>query len=128
MDASTARSFADSWLHAWNAHDLGAVLAHFTDDATFSSPLAAQLIEGSDGVLQGKEEIRAYWEIGLQRIPDLRFEIENLYAGVDVLVINYRNHAGGLVCEVLRFGADGLVAEGSGTYLSADAAEASGAA
>jgi hypothetical protein len=49
------------------------------------------------------------------------------YAGVEHVVINYRNHVGGLVCEVLRF--DGaLVTEGHGTYLSDDAAGASGIA
>jgi hypothetical protein len=49
-----------------------------------------------------------------------------LYVGVDQLVINYRNHLGGRVCEVLRFDADGQVVEGAGTYLSDDAAAASG--
>ena len=32
-------------------------------------------------------------------------------------MINYRNHRGGLVNEVLTFDADGLVREGHGTYL-----------
>lgn len=31
-------------------------------------------------------------------------------------MIIYRNHRGGLVNEVLIFGADGLVREGHGTY------------
>ena len=42
------------------------------------------------------------------------------YAGISTLVINYRNQAGGLVCEVLHF--DGpLVREGHGTYLVPEA-------
>jgi len=58
-------------------------------------------------------------------VPELHFEIESLYLGVQTLVINYRNQAGGLVNEVLVF--DGaLVAEGHGTYL-AGAREAGGA-
>lgn len=49
-----------------------------------------------------------------------------VYAGVGTVVINYRNHTGNLVCEVLGF--DGaLVTQGHGTYLSDDAATASGA-
>lgn len=125
MDQSTANRFAASWLAAWNAHDLDGVLAHFADDAVFTSPVAAQLLPETGGVLRGKQEIRRYWSAGLERIPDLRFSIENLYTGVDTVVVNYRNHVGGLVCEVLRL-ADGLVVHGDGTYLSQDAAAASG--
>jgi hypothetical protein len=45
------------------------------------------------------------------------------YLGVDILVINYRNQVGRLVCEVLRF--DGsLVKEGDGTYIAAESSAA----
>lgn len=112
---SDARAFAADWLAGWNAHDLDAVLAHFSDDAVFTSPVARQLLDASDGVLRGKAAIRGYWEEGLRRIPDLRFEIVDVYAGLDTVVINYRNQRGGLVCEVLQFDGD-LVAAGHGTY------------
>ncbi|MYT73557.1 MULTISPECIES: nuclear transport factor 2 family protein [unclassified Streptomyces] len=119
MDQVTAQTFVDSWVTAWNAHDLDALLAHFAEDVTFRSPVAAQLL-GGDGVMRGKGALRAYWEEGLRRIPDLRFEVVGSYAGVDCLVINYRNQKGGLVNEVLVF--DGpLVADGYGTYLGEDA-------
>ena len=89
--------------------------------------MAAQLLPETHGILRGKEAIRGYWAIGLERIPDLRFEIIDVYTGVDVLVIHYRNHVGGLVNEVLHLNAAGLVQRGYGTYLVADAAGASGA-
>ncbi len=41
-------------------------------------------------------------------------------AGVDTLVLNYRNQAGGLVNEVLTFDGD-LVCQGHGTYLGSSA-------
>jgi len=128
MDVARAREFALQWVDAWNAHDLDGVLAHFADDAEFSSPVAAQLLPETHGILRGKEAIRGYWTIGLERIPDLRFEVIDVYAGVDLLVIHYRNHVGGLVNEVLLLNAAGLVQRGYGTYLVADAAGASGAA
>jgi hypothetical protein len=127
MDQSTAVDFAERWVAAWNSHDVDAVLAHFTDDVVFTSSVAARLLPETAGVLRGKAALRAYWSAALARIPDLHFEVVGTYAGVEHLVINYRNHVGGLVCEVLRF--DGsLVAEGHGTYLSDDAAAASGIA
>jgi ketosteroid isomerase-like protein len=109
--------FARAWADAWNAHDLEAVLAHFSDDVVFSSPVAARIIPNGDGILRGKAALRDYWETGLRLIPDLRFEVLGVYAGIDVLVINYRNQAGRLVNEVLVIGADGLVTQGYGTYL-----------
>lgn len=116
VDHPTAADFARAWLDAWNSHDVEAVLSHFADDVTFTSPLAARILDGSGGVIQGKAALREYWREGLRRIPDLRFELIGTYVGVDTVVINYRNQAGGLVSEVLRF--DGpLVVEGHGTYL-----------
>jgi len=47
---------------------------HFAEDAVFSSPVAAQLLEDSEGVIRGKAALREYWSEGLRRIPDLRFE------------------------------------------------------
>lgn len=118
MTLPDPKTFAESWLAAWNAHDLDVVLSHFDDDVVFTSPVAAQLLDGSDGVLRGKAELRDYWTRGLNLIPDLRFEVVGVYAGVSTVVVNYRNQKGGLVCEVLHF-RDGLVVEGHGTYVNA---------
>ena len=115
MDHSTARRFVDTWVTTWNEHDLDGVLAHFAEDVTYRSPVAAQLL-GGDGIIRGKDALRSYWAEGLRRIPDLRFEVLGSYIGVDCLVINYRNQKGGLVSEVLIFNGP-LVTEGYGTYL-----------
>jgi ketosteroid isomerase-like protein len=125
MDHASAIAFAERWKLDWNAHDLNALLAHFTDDVVFTSPIAAQVLPGSDGTLRGKDELRHYWAEGLRRIPALRFEVQDVYVGVDTVVINYRNHVGNLVNEVLIFHGP-LVGEGHATYLVADAAAASG--
>jgi hypothetical protein len=119
MSAPEPSAFAQQWLAAWNAHDLDALLEHFADDVVFTSPVAAQLLSDSDGVIRGKAALRAYWTEGLRRIPDLRFEVVGVYAGVTTIVINYRNQKGSLVNEVMRFDG-GLVIEGHGTYLGTD--------
>jgi chromate reductase len=127
VDQLAAAEFAARWERDWNAHDLDALLAHFAEDVVFTSPVAAQLLPGSDGVIRGREALRAYWSHALGLLPDLRFTVEAVYTGLDTIVINYRNHAGNRVCEVLRF--DGaLVVAGHGTYLSDAAAAASGLA
>jgi len=110
-------AFSDEWAAAWNRHDVDAVLAHFHDDVVFTSPVAAEIVAGSAGVVHGKTALREYWCAALEAVPDLRFDLVGVYAGVSTLVINYRNQKGGLVCEVLEF--DGsLVRRGHGTYLA----------
>jgi ketosteroid isomerase-like protein len=116
MDSAAAEVFVATWVEAWNARDLEAILAHFTNDVVFTSPRAIQLL-GGDGVVRGKDALRHYWDVGIAHAPDLHFDVVGLYVGVDVLVINYRNQSGGLVCEVLLFDGE-LVREGHGTYLS----------
>jgi len=116
MKQYDARALAVEWVDAWNAHDLELILSHFSDDVTFSSPVATRIVPESGGVIQGKAALRVYWREGLRRIPNLRFEIEGVYVGVGALVINYRNQDDRLVCEVLFL--DGtLVTKGLGTYL-----------
>jgi ketosteroid isomerase-like protein len=119
VDHRTAQHFAARWVRDWNARDLDGLLSHFADDVTFTSPAATQLIPGSDGVVRGKAALRAYWAEGLRRIPDLHFHVLAVYAGVDALVIRYRNQKNAEVSEVLIF--DGpLVVQGHGTYLGTD--------
>ena len=110
--------FSREWIAGWNAHDLNAVLAHFHDDVVFTSPLAAQLVPDSRGVIRGKTALRAYWTEGLERSPDLHFVLEGVYVGVNTLVIHYLRHDRRLANEVLIFDGD-LVKEGHATYSQA---------
>src|SRR5277367_2860245 len=115
MELDFAQRFTAGWLDAWNRHDIDEILSHFHDDVIFSSPLAQRIVDDSDGYVRGKDHLRAYWTEGLRRNSDLHFTLEGIYVGVDTLVINYRNQAGGRVNEVLKF-KDSLVIEGHGTY------------
>lgn len=113
-----ATAFAEQWVQSWNAHDVEGVLRHFRDDVVFSSPVAAELLPQTVGVVRGKHALRGYWTTAVQRIRDLRFVVEGVYQGVDTIVIAYRNQNDNLVNEVLTF-KDDLVIEGHATYLVA---------
>lgn len=115
FDATSAQTFAKAWAAAWNDRDVEGVLAHFADDAVFTSPIAARLV--GDGVVRGKDAIRAYWNLALTKITDLDFDLIGVFVGAQTMVIHYTNQSGTQCAEVLTFGADGLVVTGHGTYL-----------
>jgi ketosteroid isomerase-like protein len=123
MDLANATAFAQRWCADWNSHDLERILSHFHDDVVFTSPVGAQVLPETGGVFRGKAALRAYWQLGLARIPDLHFTVVAVYTGVDTVVINYRNQVGNLVCEVLRLDGD-VIVEGHGTYSSPGGAAA----
>jgi hypothetical protein len=75
------------------------------------------VVPESGGVVRGKAALRDYWTAALSQQADLRFEVIGVYRGESALVINYRNHRGELVNEVLSCDGDGLGCEGHGTYL-----------
>ena len=84
MDVAEAQAFTEQWVRDWNAHDVDALLAHFTDDVVFTSPVAIRVL-GGDGVIRGKESLRKYWSEGIRLIPDLHFEVLALYVGISTL-------------------------------------------
>ena len=110
-----ALAFSARWVDNWNAHDVNAVLADFHDDVLFTSPVAADLMPETGGLIHGKPALRRYWTAALQRFPDLRFAVEGVYQGIDTIVIAYRNQRDQTVSEVLRFHGEFIV-EGHGTY------------
>jgi ketosteroid isomerase-like protein len=90
-----AAQFAQEWIAAWNSHDLERILSHYADDIAIESPIAASIVPESGGSLQGKEAVRKYWALGLQRIPGLKFELMDVLTGVNGLTLYYRNLARG---------------------------------
>lgn len=76
MKREEARAFASRWADSWNQRDVEAVLAHFHDDVTFTSPTALAVV-GSAKV-QGKPALRDYWNTALKRIASLRFALDRV--------------------------------------------------
>ena len=79
---------------------------------------------GAVACCEARRPCRADYEEGLRRTPELHFEVIGVYQGVNILVINYRNHRGALVNEVLSLDDAGMVREGHGTYLGSGASSA----
>jgi ketosteroid isomerase-like protein len=110
MTMEFARNFADEWINAFNAHDLELVLSHYTEDFSIKTPVAARLLDAENGVVAGKEQVRAYWRYALAQMPDLHFELLDILIGTDGLTLYYVNTGSGKkTAEVMTFNDQGLV-------------------
>jgi len=107
-------AFARAWQDAWNSHDLDRILAHYREDVVFRSRKAVDVVGSAE--VRGKAALRRYWALALAAQPDLRFTVQGVYVGPDILVLTYENHKGVLAAETLRFDATGLVVDGSASH------------
>ncbi|HLO00893.1 MAG TPA: nuclear transport factor 2 family protein [Pyrinomonadaceae bacterium] len=118
LTQTTAKAFASEWIEAWNRHDLDRILAHYSDDFEFSSPLIAQIADEPSGRLRGKKPVGEYWAKALGRIPNLRFKLVSTLWGVSSVVVHYERHDGRLASEWFEFGEDGKVIRSAAHYSS----------
>ena len=83
MTAATIAA-VDAFNEAFNRHDVDAIMARMTDDATFesTSPPAGERHEGAAAV-------RAAWEAFFAASPTARFEAEETIATGDRCVIRW---------------------------------------
>ena len=76
MTHEGAQRFASRWAESWNRRDVEAVLEHFHDEVTFTSPTA--LVVVGSAKVQGKPALRDYWNTAMQRIASLRFIVDRI--------------------------------------------------
>jgi hypothetical protein len=90
-----AQKFAAEWITAWNSHNLDTILSHYSDDFVIETPMAVKFFPESNGIVSGKETVRKYWTIGLEKIPGLHFKLIDVLTGINGLTIYYENTATG---------------------------------
>ena len=110
-----ALGFANDWIAAWNARDLDRILSHYTDDFEMSSPVIVQLMGEPSGTLRGKDTVRDYWSRALAGLPDLHFDLVEIYLGASSAVIHYRGPRGPSA-EAFWFNAEGKVYRAAAHY------------
>jgi len=110
MTRDEAWNLANHWIAAWNAHDLELIMTHYGDGIELTSPVAAQLVGASGGRVVGKQNLRAYFQRGLQAYPDLHFRLEDVLWGVNSVVLYYTNQVGTHTGEFMEISAAAKVA------------------
>lgn len=84
-------------------------MTHYEDAIELTSPAAARLLGASDGRVVGKENLRAYFQKGLQAYPELRFHLQDVLCGVNSVVLYFTNQVGTHTGEYMEVSAAGKV-------------------
>lgn len=109
LDREKAWALAEDWVSAWNAHDLQRILEHYAEDVVLVSPVAAERFGDRSGTVSGKATLQDYFRLGLEKNPELRFELLDVMWGIGSLVLYYKNQRGTKTGEVMELDAAGKV-------------------
>jgi predicted ester cyclase len=109
MTKDDAWAWANDWIAAWNVHDLERILKHYEEAVELTSPVAAQLLGKPDGKVAGKANLRAYFQRGLEAYPNLHFQLESVFWGINSVVLCYTNQRGTRSAEFMEFSSTGKV-------------------
>jgi ketosteroid isomerase-like protein len=115
-----AGELAQEWIAAWNGHELDAIMRLYAPGVVFQTPTAIASLGIADGRLEGRERLREHFARGLQRLPDLHFELEQLHVGVRSVAITYRWRDGTSVCEVHEYDGGELIERVQALYRGLD--------
>jgi hypothetical protein len=116
LDGEHARALAEEWVAAWNAHDLDAIMSLYAPDVVFQTPTVIDTLGISDGIVRGAERLREHFARGLDRIGDLHFDLDGVYAGVSSLAMTYKWQDGTPVCELHEYDGQGLISRVQALY------------
>ena len=105
------------WIAAWNSHDLERVLALYAEDSEMTSDKIQALGLDGSGTLRGKTMLRKYWTRAFELLPNLHFDLIDVYVSPDSLVVFYQNERGARICEYLRLDDEGKIRQGSANHL-----------
>jgi hypothetical protein len=119
MTYQSMMAFAESWIAAWNRRDVEAVLAHYSEEAQFVSPVARNLV--GHPILRNKQELENYWRTALARISTLEFKLDHAAWDERRLELNviYEANLNGerkRACEIMQFDTAGRQVRGEALY------------
>jgi hypothetical protein len=112
MSQEQNKQIAIQWLQGFNTHDLEKILSLYNDKAEHYSPKLKTRKPETNGLIKGKDALRAWWKDAFERLPTLKYRLKKLTAGNDQVFIEYIREVNGeedmSVAEVLQI-KDGLI-------------------
>lgn len=106
IDRDIAWKFAHEWLEAWNKHDVELIMKHYADNIEFCSPIVQKILGDPKGVINGIDKLRDYFSRQLQRFSTLQFQLLDVFASPQSIVLYYKINRGLLAAEVMILNSD----------------------
>ncbi|KAA5534662.1 nuclear transport factor 2 family protein [Taibaiella lutea] len=107
-------AIAKQWFDAFNEHNLENLLALYAEDAKHYSPKLKIRQPETNGLVKGKDALRAWWKDAFERLPELHYSYTTLTANDERVFMEYIRKVPGeedmLVAEVLEIKNDKIVA------------------
>ena len=95
MNSEDLKNIAKLWFKAFNEHDLESLLSLYDDNAEHFSPKLKIREPETNGLIQGKEELRNWWKDCFERLPTLQYEVQKLTADSEQVFMEYIRKVGG---------------------------------
>ena len=112
MSAQNNKQIAISWFAAFNEHHLENLLSLYHNHAQHFSPKLKIRKPETNGLIEGKSELRLWWQDAFDRLPTLQYEVVKLAADDEQVFMEYIRHVEGeddlRVGEVLQI-SNGLI-------------------
>ena len=109
-------AIANKWFEAFNEHNLEKLLELYAATAKHYSPKLKIRQPETNGLINGKAALRAWWEDAFERLPTLVYTPTSLTANDERVFMEYIRHVENepdmRVAEVLEI-KDGLIAASS---------------
>jgi ketosteroid isomerase-like protein len=93
--SSVLQSVAHEWFAAFNAHNLEQLLSLYDDNARHFSPKLKFRHPETNGLIKGKDALRAWWQDAFNRLPTLNYEVVRLTPYENRVFMEYIRHVQG---------------------------------
>ncbi|MET0793592.1 MAG: nuclear transport factor 2 family protein [Polyangiaceae bacterium] len=117
LDDAEALEFGRKHVQVWNRHDLDAIVEQYTETAELVSPLA-NVLRG-DSTIRGRAALREYFARGLEKYPELEFEIIDTFRCQASVTLLYYGAGRKRVAEVMFLREDHKIERVFAHYLCA---------
>ncbi|WP_310555583.1 nuclear transport factor 2 family protein [Flavobacterium sp.] len=106
MTPEQLQSIAFRWFENFNTKELEKLLSLYDDDAEHYSPKLKVNQPQTNGLIQGKNDLKTWWQDAFERLPSLHYKVLSLTANGDRVFMEYirqvENEQDILVAEVLE--------------------------
>jgi ketosteroid isomerase-like protein len=92
MKSTELNEIAAKWFESFNNHNFEELLSLYDNDVEHFSPKLKVRHPETNGLIKGKEALRAWWKDAFERLPSLQYEVVRLTPFEDRVFMEYIRH------------------------------------